>query len=198
MCTLKEIKQYIVVKVKFLSNVIVTITLIAASTLPLYAFKKDRDDSEEFVAMNSSKEQPQSPFLNLLFGQWDDRMRRGLFRYDVTNCKTKIITGKYGFIAQLNEGRHLKKRSTEFRIDQVLQPFVDSKFNFTKVGQEEVLFRFEKSNDCKSHFLPSTSPAATNAEPYPSPSVIAINVSNKNKKKNCFFQFCYSNYKIVN
>ncbi|CAL5429960.1 unnamed protein product [Camellia sinensis] len=33
---------------------------------------------------------------------------RGLFRYDVTACETKVIPGEYGFIAQLNEGRHLK------------------------------------------------------------------------------------------
>ncbi|XVF71447.1 hypothetical protein PTKIN_Ptkin12aG0038200 [Pterospermum kingtungense] len=139
---------------------------LPASTLPVYAIKKDQEDSGEHVVMNSSQEQPRSSFLNLLLGQWEDRMRRGLFRYDVTNCKTKIIPGKYGFIAQLNEGRHLKKRPTEFRIDQVLQPFDDSKFNFTKVGQEEVLFRFEKGNDCNSHF-----------QAYCSPSVVAINVS---------------------
>ncbi|XWS47564.1 hypothetical protein CRYUN_Cryun14cG0163100 [Craigia yunnanensis] len=145
-----------------------------ASTLPLYAFKKDQEDSGECGVINSSKEQPQLLFLNLLLGQWEDRMRQGLFLYDVMNCKTKIIPGKYGFIAQLNEGRHLKKRPTEFRIDQVLQHFDDSKFNFTKVGQEEVLFRFEQSHDCKSRFMGS---APVTAEPNYSPNVIAINVS---------------------
>ncbi|CAN6445475.1 unnamed protein product [Victoria cruziana] len=107
-------------------------------------------------------------------------MSRGLFRYDVTACETKVIPGRYGFIAQLNEGRHLKKRPTEFRVDKVLQPFDANKFNFTKVGQEEVLFRFEEKHDqdddegsdngiCffpKSSVLPSTKP-----------SVLAINVS---------------------
>ena len=110
-------------------------------------------------------------------------MRRGLFRYDVTNCETKVIPGKYGFIAQLNEGRHLKKRLTEFRVDQVLQPFDDSKFNFTKVGQEEVLFRFEPSNDNKSHFFPS----ADLASDLNSPSVIAINVSTMIYNKSSYF-----------
>lgn len=70
-------------------------------------------------------------------------MSRGLFRYDVTACESKVIPGNQGFIAQLNEGRHLKKRPTEFHVDRVLQPFDPKKFNFTKVGQEEVLFRFE-------------------------------------------------------
>ena len=44
-----------------------------------------------------------------------------------------MIPGEYGFIAQLNEGLYLKKRSTEFRVDKVLQPFDGNKFNFTKV-----------------------------------------------------------------
>ncbi|OMO95634.1 GDP-L-galactose phosphorylase 1-like protein [Corchorus olitorius] len=123
------------------------------------------------------EEQPhQLSFLNLLLGEWEERMRQGLFHYDVTNCVTKIIPGKYGFIAQLNEGRHLKKRPTEFRVDQVLQPFDDSKFNFTKVGQEEVLFRFEQSNNYKSHYFLATALAIT-ADGNNSPNVVAINVS---------------------
>lgn len=134
--------------------------------------------------MNSSEELPQVFFLhNLLLGQWEDRMRRGLFRYDVTNCETKVIPGKYGFIAQLNEGRHLKKRLTEIRVDQVLQPFDDSKFNFTKVGQEEVLFRFEPSNDNKSHFFPR----ADIASDLNSPIVIAINVSTMVYNESSYF-----------
>lgn len=98
-------------------------------------------------------------------------MSRGLFRYDVTTYETKILHCKYGFIAQLNEGRHQKKRPTEFRVDQVLQPFDDNKFNFTKVGQEEVLFRFEPNND-ESYFCPS----AEVASDLQSPSVVVINV----------------------
>lgn len=102
-------------------------------------------------------------------------MSRGLFRYDVTSCETKVIPGTYGFVAQLNEGRHLKKRPTEFRVDKVLQPFDENKFNFTKVGQEEVLFRFEPSEDGKTSYFPCSQidPEGSSA------SVVAINV--------CFF-----------
>lgn len=98
-------------------------------------------------------------------------MSRGLFRYDVTACETKVIPGEQGFIAQLNEGRHLKKRPTEFRVDRVLQPFDPAKFNFTKVGQEEVLFRFEAGGGDKSLFFESAS--IDEANPL---SVVAINV----------------------
>ncbi|KAG2682357.1 hypothetical protein I3760_11G187600 [Carya illinoinensis] len=99
-------------------------------------------------------------------------MQRGLFRYDVTACETKVIPGNHGFIAQLNEGRHLKKRPTEFRVDKVLEPFDGNKFNFTKVGQEEVLFQLEASDDGEVQFFPNAPVDVEN-----SPSVVAINVS---------------------
>ncbi|KAF2596465.1 hypothetical protein F2Q68_00008058 [Brassica cretica] len=121
---------------------------INEAKLPLYTCKP----AEENVTFLES----------LLLGEWEDRFQRGLFRYDVTACETKVIPGKYGFIAQLIEGRHLKKRPTEFRVDQILQPFDANKFNFTKVGQEELLFQFEAD-------MPLD---ADN-----SPSVVAINVS---------------------
>lgn len=100
-------------------------------------------------------------------------MSRGLFRYDVTACETKVIPGEHGFIAQLNEGRHLKKRPTEFRVDQVLQPFDSNKFNFTKVGQEEVLFRFEAGDGSHSHYFDRASIKENDP-----PNVVAINVRN--------------------
>lgn len=81
-----------------------------------------------------------------------------------------MLPGEYGFIAQLNEGRHLQKRPTEFRVDQVLQPFDPKKFNFTKVGQEEVLFQFGPSEDGVSEYY-EKAPVLT------SPNVVAINVS---------------------
>lgn len=86
-------------------------------------------------------------------------------------CLVQVIPGHHGFIAQLNEGRHLKKRPTEFRIDKVLQPFDGNKFNFTKVGQEEVLFQFEASEDGEVQFFPNAPVDVEN-----SPSVVAINV----------------------
>ncbi|KAK6913550.1 hypothetical protein RJ641_023151 [Dillenia turbinata] len=148
---------------------------LPVSNFPLYAFKKERKEAcENGVVPTSAKtDVSHISFLSLLLGHWEDRINRGLFRYDVTTCETRIIPGQYGFIAQLNEGRHLKKRPTEFRIDQVLQPFDENKFNFRKIGQEEVLFRFEQSNDHSSHYCPSA-PVYSGSSP---PNVIAINVS---------------------
>ncbi|VAH92921.1 unnamed protein product [Triticum turgidum subsp. durum] len=141
---------------------------LPASKLPLYAFKADPKKPAQ------DDELPTEFFLNsLLLAQWEDRVARGLFRYDVTACETKVIPGELGFVAQLNEGRHLKKRPTEFRVDRVLQPFDSAKFNFTKVGQEEVLFRFEKGGGDSSYFLEN----APSTEGDHAPSVVAINVS---------------------
>eukprot|EP00252_Welwitschia_mirabilis_P014998 TRINITY_DN330_c1_g2_i1.p1 TRINITY_DN330_c1_g2~~TRINITY_DN330_c1_g2_i1.p1 ORF type:complete len:431 (+),score=72.48 TRINITY_DN330_c1_g2_i1:764-2056(+) len=141
---------------------------VRGSKMPLYTFKRRITIGQE----KSANEKDQGPSLlnNLLLGQWEDRMQKGLFRYDVTACETKVIPGKLGFIAQLNEGRHLKKRPTEFRVDKVLQEFDPKKFNFTKVGQEEMLFRFEESEDGKTEYL-------ENAPVLDSPNVIVINVS---------------------
>lgn len=146
---------------------------IPGAKLPLYAFKKvNNAETEKGVLGIDNKEPPVSFLDSLLLGEWEDRMQRGLFRYDVTACETKVIPGDYGFIAQLNEGRHLKKRPTEFRVDKVLQPFDANKFNFTKVGQEEVLFQFEASEDGEVQFFPNAPIDVEN-----SPSVVAINVS---------------------
>ena len=99
-------------------------------------------------------------------------MTQGLFRYDVTACETKVIPGNLGFVAQLNEGRHLKKRPTEFRVDRVLQPFDSAKFNFTKVGQEEVLFQFENGGGDDSYFLKSAPTTVADR----APNIVVINV----------------------
>lgn len=74
---------------------------------------------------------------------WDDCAARGLFRYDVSQCDSKIVPGKWGWVAQLNEGRASKKRPTELRVDAVLQPFDNNKFNFGKAYLKEALFQFE-------------------------------------------------------
>uniref|UniRef100_A0A5B7AAL5 Putative GDP-L-galactose phosphorylase n=1 Tax=Davidia involucrata TaxID=16924 RepID=A0A5B7AAL5_DAVIN len=146
---------------------------LPGARLPLYAFKSvNKIVGEKGLLGHENKEPPVAFLDSLLLGEWEDRMQRGLFRYDVTACETKVIPGEYGFIAQLNEGRHLKKRPTEFQVDKVLQPFDGNKFNFTKVGQEEVLFQLEASEDDEIQFFPNAPIDIEN-----SPNVVAINVS---------------------
>ncbi|KAL0332418.1 UNVERIFIED_CONTAM: GDP-L-galactose phosphorylase 1 [Sesamum calycinum] len=117
---------------------------LPVSKLPLYVFKNaEHERVEKDIHGSCNGGSPQMSSLNnLLLGQWEDRMNRGLFRYDVTSCETKV-----------------------------LQPFDENKFNFTKVGQEEVLFRFEP-NKGKTSFYFHSSPVDSEKD---SPSVVAIN-----------------------
>ncbi|GIL85524.1 hypothetical protein Vretimale_13355 [Volvox reticuliferus] len=82
-----------------------------------------------------------------LMAMWEDRANRGLLRYDVTQCPTRVLTGLHGFVLQLNEGRATKKRPTELTVNQVLQPFDPLKFNFTKAAAAEVLIAFRPCVD---------------------------------------------------
>ncbi len=50
---------------------------------------------------------------------WDERAEQGLFKYDVRELHTRVLPGKYGFLAQFNEGRHSKKRPTEYTLAKV-------------------------------------------------------------------------------
>jgi len=135
---------------------------------------------EEFLGLDGSSDSsstgqivPQRSVLdNLTLAEWEDRAEQGLFRYDVTACPTKSLSGAYGFIAQLNEGRASKKRPTEFQVDLVNQPFDDSKFHFCKAMQREVLFQFQPASSRESRG--SCSLLAPVEE---SPNLVLINVS---------------------
>jgi GDP-L-galactose phosphorylase len=75
-------------------------------------------------------------------------------------------------VATLIEGRDQKKRPTEFGMNQVIQPFDGGKFNFTKVRPEEVIFRFQETEDESAWYFDGA-PHTVSA----SPSSILINVS---------------------
>ncbi|VAH82648.1 unnamed protein product [Triticum turgidum subsp. durum] len=113
-----------------------------------------------------------SPFLHKLFKEWDDRNARGLFHHDITTCEAKVLPGEHNFVATLIEGRDQKKRPTEFGMNQVLQPFHSEKFNFTKVKPEEVIFRFQETENDSAQYFDGTPPTVS-----ASPSSILINVS---------------------
>mmetsp|Transcript_23557 Transcript_23557/g.60460 ORF Transcript_23557/g.60460 Transcript_23557/m.60460 type:complete len:450 (-) Transcript_23557:225-1574(-) len=114
---------------------------------------------------------PISTFDSVLTSEWDNRADQNLFRYDVTACDSKLLDGKWGFISQCNEGRGAKKRATEYRIDQVVQAFDKSKFNFTKALQKEVLFAFDINSTSDSTDKYDLKPVRNN------PSLVFINVS---------------------
>ncbi|KAL6760859.1 hypothetical protein V8C86DRAFT_3188282, partial [Haematococcus lacustris] len=129
---------------------------------------------------------------NVLSSLWEDCASRGLFRYDVTACPSRVIPGRWGFVAQLNEGRASKKRPTEIVVDQVCQPFDPAKFHFGKAVPSEALLQFESivpsaatSLGCNSQdsFTPQAREPATlpllfdSAPVTPSSNLVLINVS---------------------
>uniref|UniRef100_A0A6S8LU39 GDP-D-glucose phosphorylase 1 n=1 Tax=Dunaliella tertiolecta TaxID=3047 RepID=A0A6S8LU39_DUNTE len=125
----------------------------------------------------------------VLLALWEDCAEKGLFRYDVTACATKVVPGMYGFIAQLNEGRASNKRPTEVIVDKVCQPFTEAKFNFKKAYLKEVLFQFEPRSASGAHINDNSATAnkddeasyepllLDSAAASSSPNLVLINVS---------------------
>ncbi len=79
----------------------------------------------------------------LVAALWEDCAARGLFRYDVASCATRVLRGsRWRWVVQLNEGRATKKRPTELKLDAVLQPFDAARFHFGKAAVREALLQF--------------------------------------------------------
>ncbi|XP_076320721.1 GDP-D-glucose phosphorylase 1 isoform X3 [Tachypleus tridentatus] len=79
-----------------------------------------------------------SKFDQVLQKKWETAMKNGYFRYHLDKLDTKVLPGKYGFIAQLNVKRAQERRKPQDVID-LKMPFNPDLFNFTKVKQHEVL-----------------------------------------------------------
>ncbi|KFM76272.1 hypothetical protein X975_20518, partial [Stegodyphus mimosarum] len=80
---------------------------------------------------------------------WQDCMRKGFFRYGLDDIQTKCLTGRYGFITQLNIKRAVERRKPQF-VSDVIMPFDAEIFNFTKVKKKEILFQLnplDRKND---------------------------------------------------
>ncbi|KAL3630480.1 Phosphate metabolism transcription protein [Castilleja foliolosa] len=146
--------------------------------LPLYAFK----NVNNVVSVNK---EPRVEYLSSLFlGEWEDRMQRGLFRYDVTSCETKVCDS---WDNQIYCAAERVQASQEEAVDKVLQPFDENKFSFTKIGQEEVLFQFHLCEDTDAYFIPNAPVDTDN-----SPGVVAINLVQSNT------DMCYSYLGFLN
>lgn len=111
--------------------------------------EEEEEDATSKIVAYKTKDiaKKQSLMEKVLLNTWDEKSEQGLFKYDVLKCPSKKIVGRYGFVAQLNEGRATKKRPTEFSMSKVVQAFDENKFNFKKAKQDEVLFQFEVSAD---------------------------------------------------
>nr|XP_012217504.1 PREDICTED: GDP-D-glucose phosphorylase 1-like isoform X4 [Linepithema humile] len=70
---------------------------------------------------------------------WKQAEEIKAFRYILNIRSSKILKGKYRFLAQLNPDRGQCKRTPEL-ITSMVQPFKHMGFNFTKLLQQEILF----------------------------------------------------------
>eukprot|EP00795_Rhopilema_esculentum_P003465 gene3465-1844_t len=86
----------------------------------------------------------QSKFDEILSEKWDIAMENGTFNYNLDEVRRRKINGKYEFIAQLNSKRFKERRKPQ-EIDSVRQPFRKDKFNFTKVKENEILFKMKSA-----------------------------------------------------
>jgi GDP-L-galactose phosphorylase len=127
-------------------------------------------DSDNSANDSAGSSEP-SLFDTTLLSEWDARQEQGLFRYKVAACESKVVEGRYGFVAQLNEGRAQNKRPTEFSVDKVMQSFDERKFNFKKASQDEVIFQFGTNCSDGTSFAPHA--AVTTSESH----MVLINVS---------------------
>lgn len=84
-------------------------------------------------------------FDQLLQSKWDEAMTSGHFWYKLDKLDTRMLAGKYGFVAQLNTKRANERRKPQ-HVTSVCMPFDGSIFNFTKLKEEEMLFSLKNAN----------------------------------------------------
>ncbi|KOC60459.1 GDP-D-glucose phosphorylase 1 [Habropoda laboriosa] len=94
---------------------------------------------------NNEKDQ-KSSFDSILTKRWKEAQENRLFRYVLNIQDSKILDGKYKFLAQLNIDRGYKRRSPE-NITSMKQPFNEKHFNFTKLVPEEQIMNLNSTNE---------------------------------------------------
>uniref|UniRef100_G3MPU4 GDP-D-glucose phosphorylase 1 n=1 Tax=Amblyomma maculatum TaxID=34609 RepID=G3MPU4_AMBMU len=97
------------------------------------------------VAPGGEECQP-SRFDQLLKTKWGEAMASGHFWYKLDKLETRILPGKYNFVAQLNPKRAQERRKPQ-HVTSVCMPFDGSLFNFTKLKEAEMLFCLKNSNN---------------------------------------------------
>ncbi|XP_024047068.1 GDP-L-galactose phosphorylase 1 isoform X2 [Citrus clementina] len=104
----------------------------------------------------------------LLLAQWEERMWRGCFRYDVTASEIKVISGGKKFLAQLNE-------------KWIMDPFILNSID----QNEELLFCVTRSEKANSELIPSAA--------VPNDSILVIINANPIEYGHVFVVPCGSN-----
>ncbi|KAL1168999.1 hypothetical protein V6Z11_A05G118200 [Gossypium hirsutum] len=129
--------------------------IFSGMNFPIYCFgSQSIEEDTSFEGISCIIEEEQNILDAVLLSQWEDRMLKDCFKYDVTTSEIKVVTGKMKFLCQLNEGQitdHLSK--SEGNTLHELDPFA---FDCVK-HQEELLFCLANSKKAKSELIPSAS-----------------------------------------
>ncbi|XP_039054098.1 GDP-L-galactose phosphorylase 1-like isoform X1 [Hibiscus syriacus] len=120
---------------------------------PIYNFSSQSlEENTSFEGMSCITGEEQSMLDAVLLSQWEDRMLKGYFKYDVTTSEIKVITGKMKFLSQLNEGQITDH---QFKSEgKKLHEFYPLVFDCMK-HPEELLFCLASSKKAKSELTPS-------------------------------------------
>lgn len=100
-------------------------------------------DAGDFVyEVASGVDSRPTRFDDLLRSKWSAAMAAGHFWYKLDKLETRILPGKYRFVAQLNTKRAQERRKPQ-HVSSIRMPFDGSLFNFTKLKEAEMLFCLE-------------------------------------------------------
>ncbi|KAK9267464.1 hypothetical protein L1049_009890 [Liquidambar formosana] len=122
--------------------------------VPLYRFgSQSLTDVGPSGGLSCIPEEEQSILDSLLLAQWEERMWKGLFKYDVTTSEIKVIGGKRKFLAQLNKGWNMDcfPVPEENNVCHKGRPFV---FNWMK-DHEELLFCVAHGEKANPELIPA-------------------------------------------
>ncbi|KAI4503534.1 hypothetical protein M0802_000937 [Mischocyttarus mexicanus] len=112
-------------------------------------------NSNDFHLLIEENENP-SKFDIQLKQAWEKAQHDKMFRYELNINNWKIIEGPYKLLAQLNPDRGFKRRKPE-HFTTMLMPFDLTKFNFTKLQKNEIMFQI-KNKDCDDIIAINNSP----------------------------------------
>ncbi|XP_076299410.1 GDP-D-glucose phosphorylase 1 [Lasioglossum baleicum] len=100
----------------------------------------------ENSSTQSAQKKEEFDFDSVLKEKWKEAQNKGTFRYILNIENTKLLSGKYQFLAQLNVDRGYNRRCPE-HITSMTQPFDVKRFNFTKISSEEEIMYLDGNEE---------------------------------------------------
>ncbi|XP_076653350.1 GDP-D-glucose phosphorylase 1 [Halictus rubicundus] len=94
----------------------------------------------------SAQQNKEFNFDSILKEKWKEAQNKGTFRYILNIKNSKLLSGKYQFLAQLNVDRGYNRRSPE-HITSMTQSFDEKRFNFMQISSEEKIMYLDGNEE---------------------------------------------------